>query len=81
MVWGPAALAKRSPQKGFINGTHVVSTAAPPRCPIEITCNEVNLLTNHNGSDCEDQLFHNTQFFVVDIANMWRQNCKKFSGR
>ena len=44
--------------------------AAPPRCPKEITCKQVNMLTDHNGSDCEDDLFRNTPFFGVDIANM-----------
>ena len=56
--------------KGFLNGTDVVPIAAPPRCPIGITCNQVNLLTNHNGSDCEDELFRNTPFLGVDIGNM-----------
>ena len=27
---------------------------------LKITCNQVNLLTNHGGTDCEDELFRNT---------------------
>ena len=44
-------------RKGFLNGTDVVSIAAPPRCTVEIACNQVNKLTKHNGTDCESALF------------------------
>ena len=50
MVWGQAALAKRSSQ-GFFNGTDVVSIAAPPRYPVEIACNQVDIFTKHHGTD------------------------------
>ena len=47
---------------------NVVSVAASPCCSIEITCNQVNLLTNHDGSDSEDELFLQSPFWGVDIA-------------
>ena len=50
-------------RKGFVNGTDVVSIAAPPRSTIEIAYNQVNVLTKHNGTDCENELFRNTPFF------------------
>ena len=34
----------------------------------QITCNQVNLSTNHDGMDCKDEFFPNTQFFCVDIV-------------
>ena len=37
---------------------------------IEITCKHVNLLTNHDGTDGEDELLSNTPFFGVDISRM-----------
>ena len=57
-------------RKGFFNGTDVVSTAAPPRCPVEIACNQVDMLTKHLSTDGEDELFGNTPFFGGDIADM-----------
>ena len=42
--------------------------AAPPCCSIEITCNHVNLLTNHDSTDGEDELLGNTSFFGVGVA-------------
>ena len=54
--------------ESFVGSTDVVSVAASPRCTIEITGNHVNLLTNHDGTDCEDELFGNTPFF-------WRRCC------
>ena len=77
MVWARRRW-QSAVRKGFFNGTDAVTVAAPPGCPIEITCNQVNMLTNHNGSDCEDQLFRNTPFLGVDIAHMQRHNCKSF---
>ena len=65
-------------RKGFFNGTDVVSIAAPPRCPVEIACNQVDMFTKHHGTDCEDELFRNTPFFGVDIFNMYQQICECF---
>ena len=56
--------------KSFVNSTNVVSVAASPCCSIEIACNQVNLMTNHDGSDCEDEFLCNTPLYGVDIANM-----------
>ena len=56
--------------KGFVDSTDVVSFAASPLCTIEVTNNDVNLLTNHDGTDCEDELLGNTPFFDVDVAYM-----------
>ena len=61
----PAALAKRSPPKSSCHGTDVVSTAAPPRNPIEIARNQVHVFAKHHGSNREDELIPNTTFFVA----------------
>ena len=44
-------------RKDFLNGTDAVSITAPPPCSIENTSNQVNLFTNHNGTDCENEFF------------------------
>ena len=54
--------------KGFDNSTDVIPVAASPCCSNEITCNHVNLLTNHDGTDGEDDLLDNTSYFGVDIV-------------
>ena len=36
--------------KGFINSTEIVTAATTPSRAIEITCNQVNFLRNHNGT-------------------------------
>ena len=43
--------------KSFAHSTDVIPVAASPSCSIEITSNHVNLLTNHDGTDGEDELF------------------------
>ena len=68
--WRRARRWQSAVRKGFINGTDVVCIAASPRCPIEITWNQVNMLTNHNSSDFQDQFFRVTPFFGVEIGNM-----------
>ena len=61
----------RQSAKSFVDSTDVVSVAASPSCSIEITGNHVNLLTNDDGTDCEDDFFVQfTVFFFEDIALM-----------
>ena len=40
--------------KSFVDSTDAIPVAASPCCSIEITRNHVNLLTNHDGTDRED---------------------------
>ena len=60
---------QRTVCKSFVNSTYVVSVAASPCCSIEIACNQVNLMTNHDGSDCEDE-------FLCNTPVAWRGNCQ-----
>ena len=64
--------------KGFANSTEIVSAATTPRSAIEITCNQVNFLRNHNGTESEDELLGNAFLFGADVANMKRQHRKVF---
>ena len=41
--------------KSFFGSTEVFSVAASPRCSIEITYNQLILLTNYDGADCEGE--------------------------
>ena len=65
-------------RKGFINSTEIVSAATTPRCSIEITCNHVNLLRNHNSTDGEDELLGDAFLLGVDVADMYRQRSKGY---
>ena len=67
---------QRTVCKNFVDSTYVVSVAASPCCSIEITCNQVNLMTNHDCSDGEDELLGNASLLGVDVADMWRQHRK-----
>ena len=53
--------------ESFVDSTHVVSVAASPCCSIEITCNQVNLMTNHDGSD---ELLGNVSLLGVGVVDM-----------
>ena len=75
---GPGGVGKAQSAKASSKGTDVVSIAAPPRCPVDIACNQVNMLTKHDGTDCENELLRNTPFFGVDIVKMLGQNCEGF---
>ena len=52
------------------NSTDVVSVAASPRCTIEVTCNHVNLLSNHDSTDGADELLGDACLLGVDVAEM-----------
>ena len=73
---GPGGVGNAQSAKASSIVLNVVSVAASPCCSIEITCNQVNLLTNHDGSDCEDEFFCNTPFWSVHVAYMKRQHRK-----
>ena len=61
-------------RKGFINSTEIVSAATTPRCSIEITCNQVNFLRNHNGTKSLDELLGDAFLLGVDVADMQGQH-------
>ena len=63
-MWGPAD------SKSIVNSTFVTSVAASPCRPIVIAYNKINLLTNHDGTNCGDELFSNSSLFGVDVANV-----------
>ena len=50
--------------KGFVDSTDVIPVPAPPCCSFEIIWNQVNLLTNRDGTDGEDELLGNTSFLA-----------------
>ena len=49
--------------KCCVNSTEVVLAAMPPCGTIEVTCNQVNFLRNHDGTESEDELFGNAFLF------------------
>ena len=55
--------------KGFVDST-VVSAATTPRSAIEITCNHVNMLRNHDGTNSENELLGDASLLGVDVADM-----------
>ena len=62
--------------KGFVNSTEVVSAATSPRSTIKITCDQVNVLRNHDGTKSENKLLGNACLLGVDVADMWRRHSK-----
>ena len=56
--------------EGFLDGTDVVSPAATPRSPIEITRNQIHMFAKHHSTNREDELFPRTKIFGKDIAIM-----------
>ena len=66
--------------KGFINSAEIVTAATTPRRAMEITCNQVNFLRNHNGTKSLDELLGDAFLFGVNVADMHGQHSKKTSG-
>ena len=74
-------------RKGFINSTEIVTAATSPRCSIAITFHQVNLLTNHDSTDCFlrnqngtkslDELLGDAFLLGVDVADMQGQHGKE----
>ena len=56
--------------KCFVNSTEVVFAAVPPCGTIEVTCNQVNFLRNHDGTNSENELLGNAFLLGVDVADM-----------
>ena len=67
---GPAASARQSCQY-FINSTEIVAAATTPGCAIEITCNLINVLKDHNSTKGLDDFLGNTSFLGVDIVDVY----------
>ena len=42
----------------------------PPCSTIEITCNQINFLTNQDGTESEDELLGNAFLFGLDVAGV-----------
>ena len=62
--------------KGFVNSTEVVCAATTPRSTIEIACNQVNFLRNHDGTKSDNELLGDAFLHGVDVADLSRQHCK-----
>ena len=75
--WGARWRRQGTIRKGFINSTEIVSAATSPRCSIEITCNQVNFLRNHNGTKSLDELLGDAFLLGVDVAEMQGQHGKE----
>ena len=67
MVLGPGWRRQSTVRKCFVNSTEVVFAAIPPCSTSEITCNQVNFLRNHNGTN---ELLGDAFLLGVDVANM-----------
>ena len=74
--WGARWRKQDTVHKSFVNSTEVVFAAVPPCSTIEVTCNQVNFLRNHDGTESEDELLGNAFLVGIDVADMKRQHCK-----
>ena len=62
--------------EGFVYSTEIVFAAIPPRSTIEITCNQVNFLRNHDCTKSENELLGDAFLFGINVADMKRQHRK-----
>ena len=70
--WNGARRRRQGTISKNFNRTEVVTAATTPRCDIEITCNQVNVLGNHNGTKGLDDFLGNPFFLRTDIADVQR---------
>ena len=63
--------------KSLVNSADVVSAADAPRSTIEIICNQVNFLRNHDSTNSEDELLGNAFLLGVDVAYMKRRRRRR----
>ena len=76
--WGAWWRRQGTISKGFINSTEIITAATSPSCSIEITCNQVNFLRNHNGAKSQDELLEDAFLLGVDVADMQGQKSEEF---
>ena len=68
--WGALWRWQDTVHRCFVNSTEVVFAAIPLCSTIEVTCNQVNFLRNHDGKKSEDELLGNAFLFGVNVADM-----------
>ena len=62
--WGARWRRQGTISKGLIDRSEIVSASTTPRRAIEITCNQVNLLRNHDGTKSENELLGDAFFLA-----------------
>ena len=78
MVGGGASGVSKILHKIFVNSTEVVFATVPPCGTMEVTCNKVNFVRNHDGTESVDDLLANAFLAGIFVANMKRQQRKVF---
>ena len=76
--WAARCRRQSTVREGFVNSTEIVSAATSPHRTIEITCNRVNFLRNHNGTKSQNELLGDAFLLGVDVADMKREHCKGY---
>ena len=71
---GPGGVGKAQSEKASSIVLRIVSAATAPRCSLEINCNQVNFLRNHNGTKSLDELLGDAFLLSVDVADMKGQH-------
>ena len=67
---GPGGVGKAQSVKASSIVLRLSLAATSPRRTIEITCNQVNFLRNHNGTKSENELLGDAFLLGVDVADM-----------
>ena len=62
--------------KCFVKSTEIVFAAVPPCSTIEITCNQLNFVRNHDGTKSESEIIGDASILGVNVADMKREHCK-----
>ena len=67
---GPGGVGNAQSAKASSIVLNVVSVPASPCFSIEITCTQVNLLTNRDSTNSEDELLGDAFLLGVDVVDM-----------
>ena len=75
---GPGGVSKFAVRECLLKSASadVAFASASPRCPIEVTSNQINLMTGHDGTAREDELFGDARFFAK-MLQMCKHNTVK----
>ena len=74
----PGGVGKVLCSKCFVNSTEVVFATIPPCSTIEVTCNQVNFLGNHDGTKSKNELLGKAFLLGVNVADMKRESTVKY---
>ena len=68
--WGAWRRRQGTVRKYFVKSTDSVAAATTPGCTIEVTRNQINVLTDYKSTNSLDNFLGNTSFLGKDIVDV-----------